>query len=338
MARQKNPVARPNYADPRELRMLENVRVADADPEEQEQFEESVYANGVESPLSVRMGEDGTIEVIFGQRRLKAALKAYARRIDEEKKAAKAEKREPAPVPAPSVPIFWSDIPAEGVRAAQLRENLDRSGMNPLDIAAAMWDMYNNEAGGSQQFIADAMNRPKAWVSKMLKFGADLPDSANTVARALMMANQLTSPEMAYTLCQIEEISLEDAKRVGGEIAAYVKAEQRFAADPTEGNKAELAKLSPHTRATLRDVLKQLQTASDGTPSAIGGTDAAQAAAAAAASQPVVVPPVPKSNLTAEEIELIRFVKHVLDEAAVSPKLIGQKQKAAALLVRLIGE
>lgn len=307
MTAQKRPVARPAYADPRTLVLAPNVRVASVEPEDQEDFEESVYTHGVMSPLSVRIGADGRTEVIFGQRRLNAALKAYARRVEEAKEA-----KEPMPAD-PAVPIHWDDTPDEKIRTVQLVENIQRSGMNPLDIAAGVWDMFNNEAGGSQSFIAEALGKPKAWVSKMMKLGADVPDKANTVARGLMMAGHMADADMAYALCQIEEISLSEAQRIGKEIASFVKAQHAHAKDPTEGNAAELAKQIQHNRASLRAALKQLQTASDDTPaaeSAGNGDDTGEAGG------PGEQPAVPAYSPTTEDYKMLA---QILEAATVPP-------------------
>lgn len=308
MTAQKRPVARPAYADPRTLRLAPNVRVASTEPEDQEDFEASVAAHGVKSPLGVRLAADGITEVIFGQRRLKAALKAIA--------DAKGEA-----TPCDLIPIHWDNTPDEAIRTVQLVENIQRSGMNPLDIAAAVWDMYNNEAGGSQTFIAEALGKPKAWVSKMMKLGADVPDKANTVARGLMMANHLTDGDMAYTLCQIEELSLSEAQRIGKEISGFVKATQAYAKDATEGNQAELAKCIQHTRSTLRQALKQLQVAGDGTPSAEPASTGNGAAGTNGSADPGAPDAAASFSPTHEDWEML---SHILKDATVPAKWLAR--------------
>lgn len=310
MTAQKRPVARPAYADPKTLRLAANVRIAGTEPADQEDFEASIAAHGVKSPLGVRVSPvDGITEVIFGQRRLAAALKAGLA----------------------AVPIHWDDTPDEAIRTVQLVENLQRSDMNPLDIAAAVWDMYNNEAGGSQVFIAEALGKPKAWVSKMMKLGADVPDSANTVARGLMMANHLTDAEMAYTLCQIEAISLPDAQRIGKEISGYIKASQKAsAADATDGDRAELAKCILHTRGSLRTALKQLQAAADGTPQAepagTEGNGDGDAGEGANHGEPAAAP-----AYSPERDDYIMLAE-ILEHAAVKPQWLPRLQAMRAFV------
>ena len=234
MTAQKAPTKRPAYMDPTALRLAKNVRVESAPDDEQAEFEESIKLHGVLQAVTVQINpEDNAPEVVDGQRRWNAALKFGHT----------------------SIPVQWRAFGTDDENAViQLVLNLQRSGMTLAETAAAVWDLFNGAAGGSQTMIAEMLGKPKSWVSRHMKLGADVPEAHNTVARDLMVSGYLSDADMGETLCKIEELSLAEAQRIGKEISDYAHSTE----DKPKGLK--------HDRKTLKTALDQLRKASSGTP------------------------------------------------------------------------
>lgn len=182
------------WVSPAKLTMNAQVRTTPADEKSEKEFMESIEQFGVMQPVLVRPGPDDTFIVIAGHRRT-AAAKALE---------------------LSTVPVLVSDASEEEIKAMQLVENIHRAGLSLHDTANGVWELYNSAGGASVVLTAAMLNKTKSWASKMILLSA--PGKAHTVARSLMAQDKLHDIELAYLICQVEEINKDVAQTIGKNI------------------------------------------------------------------------------------------------------------------------
>lgn len=104
----------------------------------------SIKAHGVLSPLIARRREDGSLEVIAGNRRLRAAQAAGFS----------------------TVPVTVREADESEARVIAIVENIEREDLNPIDEAKAYATL--REAGLKVQHIARRVTKPKSRVTNLL--------------------------------------------------------------------------------------------------------------------------------------------------------------------------
>lgn len=119
----------------------------------------SIQAQGLLSPLTVRPTPDGRYEVLVGQRRLLAA-----RRIGLD------------PVPC----VLREDLSDERAQAASLIENVQRADMHPLDKARALKALFNRY--GSYERVAAEIGWSVQTIRRYVTL-LDLPDELRETIR-----------------------------------------------------------------------------------------------------------------------------------------------------------
>lgn len=182
------------WVSPAKLTMNPQVRTTPADEKSEKEFMESIEQFGVMQPILVRPGPDDTFIVIAGHRRTTAAKVLELH----------------------TVPVLVSDVSEEEIKAMQLVENIHRAGLSLYDTANGVWELYNSAGGASVSLTAAMLNKTKSWASKMILLSA--PGKAHTVARSLMAQDKLHDIELAYLICQVEEINKDVAQTIGKNI------------------------------------------------------------------------------------------------------------------------
>lgn len=104
----------------------------------------SIKAHGILSPLIARRREDGSLEVIAGNRRLRAAQTAGLA----------------------TVPVMVREADEAEARVIAIVENIEREDLNPLDEAKAYATL--REAGLTVQQIARRVTKPESRVANLL--------------------------------------------------------------------------------------------------------------------------------------------------------------------------
>lgn len=255
---------------PQSLVMRDQVRT-ETDEKADKELQASIAAVGVLQPILVR--RDGKeLVVIAGHRRTAAAVAAE---LD-------------------TVPVVITTVDPESIPALQLVENLQRSDMTLNDIAEGVWKLYEGPANGVAKVVAEMVGKGKSWVSKMLLLNA--PSKANSVAKSLMARDKLHDIEMAYTLCQIEELDKEAAKTIGD-------------------------KIDEHTRATLQAELKKIKKGQiDGDGEGEGGEGGEGGDGDGEEFAPEFTP------------EVLQFLQRIVTEATVKPADMPAKTEALAAI------
>ncbi len=150
-----------------------NPRKAAADPDAQAAFEKSVAEQGVLEPVLVRpvpaagqFGGRAPYELVAGERRLKATLKAVQ------------GKHLP---PAYRIPAVVKPLDNRQALIVALTENLARADMHPLDESEAFAKLADNGVGTAE--IAAAVNRTQRLVQQRIKVAKDLPAEGKEAMR-----------------------------------------------------------------------------------------------------------------------------------------------------------
>jgi ParB/RepB/Spo0J family partition protein len=253
------------YVPPAELVADPQVRQDAAFTDDQE-LVRSVATYGVRQPIAARRLKDGRLHIVHGHRRVAAAKAAGL----------------------PSVPVIVEQIAEEELTALQLIENLQRTDLSLRDTAFAVRKLYNEH--GAACLVADMLQKPRSWVSKMLTLPAT-GNTSTTIAGKLLEADKLGDLELAYMMCRLEA---KDAGKAA-ELAAILWANK------------------PLSRKQVQDALnaadRKEQAADD------GDTEAEAPAATPKVKTVTVV-------LTIDEARLLH---RALDQAVVAPDLAGVK-------------
>jgi ParB family chromosome partitioning protein len=114
---------------------------------------DSIAELGILQPLLVRAGDSGRLELVAGERRLRAARAAGLRHV----------------------PVVISDTDARGALERALVENLHREDLNPIEEAAAYRQLMD-DGGLTQEALAERVARGRATIANSLRL-LELPVS-----------------------------------------------------------------------------------------------------------------------------------------------------------------
>lgn len=271
MATQSKEVGTTVWIKPDRLVMSAQVRTADIrEDKSYKDFLASIKLHGVMQPIIARK-KGAEYHVIAGHRRTTAALDAE---LDK-------------------VPVYVSEVTDDELIARQLVENIQREDMTLADIADGVWRLYNGPADGVARIVAEMLGKSKAWVSKMLLLSA--PGKAHAVARSLMAKDKLHDIEVAYLICQVEELD-------------------RPSADTIAEN------IDTETRATIKARLAALQTA------------AGKAPKAAAEGDGTGEEPGPDDDTQGFTVEEWTYLQRVVTEAVAPPADMAVKKRVLAII------
>ncbi len=116
------------------------------DPDAISHLAESIKAQGVIQPILARPAEDGTFEIIAGERRWRAATIAGLQ----------------------SVPVVIREVRDEAALAMALIENIQREDLNPIEEATGIRRLID-EFGMTHETAADAIGRSRSAVTNLLR-------------------------------------------------------------------------------------------------------------------------------------------------------------------------
>ena len=204
------------------------------DAEKQEELARSIEKNGLIEPLVVRRrADDGSYELVAGERRLRAIRDVLRRET------------------APAVLRQYTD---EEVQVIALVENLQREDLNPIEEAAAYQELHQR-LGMTHEAIAERLqvSRPKITNSiRLLELPAEI--------RQFVAAGELAAGSARALLGLSNPVTqLKLAKRAIAE-SMSTRAVERLAADAQKGGKtgagqAQEKVLPPHV-ADLEERLR----------------------------------------------------------------------------------
>ena len=138
------------------IKVREQVRTLFEDEDSSlQELADSIQRLGVLQPVLVRPGEDGTYELIAGERRYRAAMLANMQEI----------------------PAIIRDIADDLIQDAQFAENVQRKNLTQIEIARKLQRDFES-AGRDLGKLAEKHAKSKSWLSKMLGLLA-LPEQAN---------------------------------------------------------------------------------------------------------------------------------------------------------------
>lgn len=173
----------------------------------------SIKAQGVMQPILVRQLDDGSHEIIAGERRWRAARLAGLTHV----------------------PVLVRSVPNNIALAMALIENIQREDLNPLEEAVGIQRLID-EFKMTHQTAADAVGRSRSAASNLLRL-LKLPQGVQTLliegkldmghARALLALDGATQITMANRVV-IERLSVRETEemvnqQLGAEITVKIK-------------------------------------------------------------------------------------------------------------------
>lgn len=167
------------------IKVREQVRTLFEDEDSSlQELADSIRRLGVLQPVLVRPGEDGTYELIAGERRYRAAMLANMKEI----------------------PAIIRDIADDLIEDAQFAENVQRKNLTQIEIAKKLqrdFESANHDLGK----LAEKHAKSKSWLSKMLGLLA-LPEQA----KRLVAENISADVDVISTVKVIEARDAKAAK------------------------------------------------------------------------------------------------------------------------------
>ena len=118
----------------------------DMDPEALEELAESIRQQGIMQPIIVRVVNDGSYEIIAGERRWRAAQLASLDRV----------------------PAIIRDVPDDAAVAMALIENIQRENLNSMEEAIAL-QRLQEEFELTQGEVAEAVGKSRSTVTNLLR-------------------------------------------------------------------------------------------------------------------------------------------------------------------------
>lgn len=197
---------------------------------------ESIRAEGVRNPISVRNSEDGRFMLISGETRLRGCKELGLRTIPG---------------------IVRQQIDMRQVRMDQLVENVRRNGLNPVDLARALQERLDE--GVRRDALMASLGVTEQWLSKrlsILKFADEVQDLARTGRvrdiDTLSALDQMDTEERAMQLRALEEGAFNGAA-VRATVKVSKKRKKKRRAPPGDPNtRALVSKMQEHFGAKVR--------------------------------------------------------------------------------------
>jgi len=180
--------------------------------EKLEELVKSIEAEGILQPIVVRGRADGRFEIVFGERRFRAALH-----------------------------LGYSSVPAivrEGVSDREglimaIVENIQRDDLNPMEEAVAYHSLIEND-GMTQEELARLIGKSRVAIANTLRLNK-LPEHVKSMlnqgklteghARAVLL---LKTPELQSQLCDkivAEELSVRESEKIAARVSGGVSRE-----------------------------------------------------------------------------------------------------------------
>lgn len=209
------------------------------EPEQLQELADSIKKQGLLQPLLVRKLDNGSYEIIAGERRWRASQLAGLKEI----------------------PVILKQVDDETAMAMALVENLQREDLNAMDQARAM-QRLTTEFGLTHQQVADLLCKSRTAVSNFLRL-LSLSTSVRTLlehgdidmghARALLALKE----EQQYQAAQIiiaKNLSVREAEKLVERIK-FEKPEKPFQQEPISIYMEQLNSLSVYLKTQIQ--LKQ---------------------------------------------------------------------------------
>lgn len=197
------------------------------DPQALEDLAESIKAQGVIQPITVRPLASGGFEIIAGERRWRAAQLAGLQQV----------------------PVVIHDIPDKSALAVALIENIQRENLNPIEQAQGFKRLID-EFGLTHEEIAQSVGRSRTGVTNLLRLL-----KLNKIARALLeqRALEMGHARALLALSGTAQDQLAQQIATGGLSVRQAEARVRALA-AGKGTKRTAAELDPDIRR-LQDQL-----------------------------------------------------------------------------------
>jgi ParB family chromosome partitioning protein len=174
--------------DPAQVRQKDR----DASSPRIQELADSIRQVGLQHPIGVREAPDGNYTIVYGEGRFIAMTEVLG---------------------WPEVEVLRVDARDEDLLWHQLHENIHRTNLDPIDLAAAIAQV--RAQGRTLPQIARQIGKSESWVQKALTIDTRLGEEAKVI---LQGAEQRPAIETVYAIAQIPaEVQPELARRVASE-------------------------------------------------------------------------------------------------------------------------
>lgn len=160
----------------------------------------SIRYLGIIQPLTVRAMENGSYELIAGERRLRAAIKAGLTKV----------------------PAFVREADTEAMLEMAIVENVQREDLNPIEVALG-YQRLIDEVGLKQEKVADKVGKSRSAVANLLRLlklppaiQASLRDGSISAghARALVTMENAAAQLELYQAIKSKGLSVREVERL----------------------------------------------------------------------------------------------------------------------------
>ncbi|OWK38939.1 ParB/RepB/Spo0J family partition protein [Fimbriiglobus ruber] len=187
-ARRRNPralivAASRIKTDPGQVRQKER----DPSSERIQDLAKSITAVGLQQPPGVRETADGMYEIVYGEGRFVAMTEVLG---------------------WTEIEVMRVDVEAENLIWHQLHENIHRTNLDPLDLAAAV--RQAQAQGHSLSQIAERMSKSETWVQKALTVSERLSEPA---WQTLAASGERQAMDTVYAIAQVPPEAQEEIAR-----------------------------------------------------------------------------------------------------------------------------
>jgi ParB family transcriptional regulator, chromosome partitioning protein len=219
---------RPNEEQPRET----------FDAEKLEELAQSIQANGLIQPITVRRENSGTYTIIAGERRWRAARLAGLKEI----------------------PALVRSVEQDRILELTLIENLQREDLNPVETAAAFQRLVS-EHGLSHEEIAERTGKDRSTITNFLRLLKLSPLVLNELTRGNISVGHarallnISDPQAQMNACQrivSNQLSVRETERLVKNLTNLRVS--------TQAQESKEKKLDPNIRAALDEMAAVLGT------------------------------------------------------------------------------
>ncbi len=192
-----------------------------------ESLSQSIKENGVLQPISVRKNIKGEYELIAGERRLRAA------------KLADME----------TIPCIVTDATEQQSAILAILENLQRSDLNPIEEAQALYKLIV-EWNVTQFDAAARLGIAQSTIANKLRLLKLAPETQK------LIVSENLNERQARALLKLpdEKLQLEAAKKIADERLNVAQSEDLIAAIVLSGGKTEAKADKPNRKIIVKDV------------------------------------------------------------------------------------
>ncbi len=206
------------------------------DPERQAQLVQSIREYGILEPLLVRPLEDGSYELVAGERRYRAAQE----------------------IGLHDVPIVVKELDDQQALQVSLMENLQREDLNPLEETEAILQLLAIQIGGSPDDVASVLHRANHAKTRDQELEGNVSLQLQTIESTLAEIGRFSAESFRSSRLPLLNLPTEVLKALREGKLEFTKA-RVIARVKDEQQRNSLLKLTVVKNLTLSEIKQKIQ-------------------------------------------------------------------------------